>query len=119
MRINPAEIIDRISIVRLKVERIRDPALDREMIALKQALDEFRQEGIEINDEWVEELYEINKIVWDLLDNVNEERRKKDLDYEKLGRLYSEIEDMNKKRSVTKNKIIEETGEGFREIRKR
>ena len=63
--------------------------------------------------------YEINKKEWDLLDKVNEEKKKQDLDYEALGRLYVEIEELNKKRTEFKNKIIESTGKGFREIRDR
>jgi len=119
MRINPAEIIDRMSIVKLKIERIKHPKLNEEMIALEKALEEFRIEGVRIDKRWLKELYEINKIVWDLLDEVNEKRRKKDLDYEEMGKLYSKIEDMNKERAIAKNKIIEKTGKGFREIRKR
>lgn len=118
MRINPAEIIDRMSIVKLKIERIGDSELLKEMNALKQALKEFKQENIKIKEEWIEELYEINKEEWDLLEKINEERKKEKLNYEKFAKLYLEIEKMNKKRAEAKNKIVEETGKGFTEIKK-
>ena len=118
MRINPAEIIDRMSIVKLKIERIGDSELLKEMNALKQALKEFKQENIKIKEEWIEELYEINKEEWDLLEKINEERKKEKLNYEKFTKLYLEIEKMNKKRAEAKNKIVEETGKGFTEIKK-
>ncbi len=116
MELSPAEIIDRMSIVKLKIERIGDPRLSKEMEALKQALEEFRE--IKIKQEWINELYEINKKEWDLLDQMNQERGKENIDYEKIGRLYLETEIVNKKRSDAKNKIIEETGIGFKEIKK-
>jgi Zn-dependent oligopeptidase len=118
MKIPPAEIIDRMSIVKLKIEKIGDSELKREFKALKQAIEEFKKEGIEINENWLKELYEINSKEWDLLGKVDEERRKSKMDYKKFADLYSEIEKMNKKRAKAKNKIIEETGIGFKEIKK-
>lgn len=119
MRVNPAEIIDRMSIVKLKIEKLKNQELNKEMDALKEALEEYKKEGVEIKNEWFEELYEINELMWDLLDKVLEEKKKENLDYEKFGRLYVEIDSLNDKRSKIKNKIIEETKKGFREIRKR
>jgi len=119
MRVNPAEIIERMSIVKLKIEKLGDSELNKEMEALKQALEEFKQEGVKIKDEWFEELYELNKSIWDLLDKVLEEKKKENPDYERFGRLYIEIDALNNTRPKIKNKIIEESGEGFREIRER
>jgi hypothetical protein len=95
-----------------------DPSLQNELEALKQAIEEFKQEGIQIKQEWIDELYEINKKEWDLLDLMNQERKREPIDYVKIGKLYLETELVNKKRSNSKNKIIEETGKGFKEIKK-
>lgn len=58
----------------------------------------------------------MNREEWDLLEQMNE--LKKNEDYEKIGRLYLETEKLNKKRNEIKNKIVIETGKGFREIKK-
>ncbi len=117
MEVSPADILDRMSIVKLKIERIGVPELQDEMDALQKAVDEFKEKGVEIKEVWLDELYEINKEEWDLLDKMNEEKKTGE-DYEKIGRLYIETEGVNKQRAEAKNKIIEDTGEGFKEIKK-
>jgi len=82
MEVSPAEILDRMSIVKLKIERIGIPELQGEMNALQKALGDFKEKGIEIKEEWISELYEINKKEWDLLDQMNEERKSGE-DYDK------------------------------------
>jgi len=117
MRIPPSEIIDRMSIVRLKVEKIGDERLNEEMAAHKKALEEYKEDGIEIKDEWLDELYEINGKEWDLLEKMNEER-KGGKNMAKIGELYLQTEAVNKERAEVKNKIVEVTGKGFLEIKK-
>lgn len=117
MQVPPAEIIDRMSIVKLKIDRIGKPELQKEFDALKQALEEFKQTGLIIKNEWFEELYEINKEEWDILEKMNEERKKEN-NYDRIGRLYIKTEELNKKRALAKNKIVKETGKGFIEIKK-
>ena len=117
MEIPPADIIDRMTIVKLKIERIGDHKLNAEMNALENALKEYRKKGIEIKQEWINELYEINGKEWDLLDKMNKERQE-GKDYAKIGKLYLETEQVNKRRAEVKNKIVEETGKGFKEIKK-
>jgi hypothetical protein len=116
MEIPPSAIIDRLSIVKLKIERIGNPELKRELEALQKALEDFRKKGIAIKDEWIDELYEINKEEWDLLERMNEEKKKGN--FEIIGRLYIQTELVNKKRALAMNKIVEETGLGFKEIKK-
>ena len=118
MEWSPADILDRMSIVKLKTERIGNPELFKEMEVLRQALEEFKLKGVKIDDQWTQELYEINREEWDLLEKMNGERKKEKTDYERIGRLYIKTEGVNKKRTEAKNKIIEETGEGFKEIKK-
>ena len=116
MEISPAEIIDRMSIVQLKIERIGDPELRLEMGALENALEEFKAKNILVQESWFEELYEINSVEWDLLEQMHEEKERGS--YEEIGKLYLQTEELNKERSYVKNKIVEETGKGFREIKK-
>jgi hypothetical protein len=116
MEWSPADILDRMSIVKLKIEKIGLPELQKEFDVLQKALDNLKEKGIEIKEEWLDELYEINKEEWELLEVMNMEKKKED--YEKIGRLYIKTEGVNKKRSELKNKIVRETGEGFVEIKK-
>ena len=117
MRVQPGEIIDRMSILKLKMERIKDPYFQEEYSELKKSLEGFKEEGLVIKEEWLDELYEINKEEWDLLEKMNEEKEK-GKDFDKIGRLYLQTEIVNKKRSDVKNRIVEETGKGFKEIKK-
>jgi len=117
MEVPPAEIIDRMSIVKLKIERIGDLSLNKEFDILKEALDEYKNKGVKIEDSWVDELYEINKEEWDLLEEMNKEKEG-ETNYEKIGHIYLRTELVNKKRSETKNKIVKITNIGFEEIKK-
>ncbi len=121
MEVPPAEIIDRLTIVRLKIENNSDPEvikeLRKELGTLKQALEDFKREGIKIKQKWVEELYNVNKEEWLLLEEMDKERKKQG-NFEKIGKLYLETEKVNKKRAEIKNRVVEETGKGFKEIKK-
>ena len=117
MEVSPAEIADRLIIVKLKIERIDEPSLQNEFEALKKAVEDFRKRGVIIKEEWINDLYKINGEEWDLLEKMNTER-KKGKDYAKIGQIYLETEMVNKKRAEIKNKIVEETGSGFKEIKK-
>jgi len=117
MKISPADIIDRLTIVKLKKERIGDPALTSELYAYEKAVQELNNNGTKIKQEWIDELYSINGREWDLLEMMHEEK-KNGGDYGKIGRIYIETEKVNKMRAELKNKIVEETGMGFKEIKK-
>ena len=118
MEWSPADILDRMSIVQLKIERIGLQESEKELEVLKESLKKFEEKGIKIKKEWLDELYEINKKEWNLLGEMNEERKKENRNYEKIGELYIRTEEINKKRTGAKNRIIEETGVGFKEIKK-
>jgi perosamine synthetase len=124
-KISLPEIIDRITITQLKIERVGEPHLLNEMEEFKRALKEFEEKGFEINPTWFEELYEINKSIWDLewdvrkivnSENVWEEAENK-LGFEELGRRMLLVEGFMKKRITLKNKITTETGSGFKEVK--
>jgi hypothetical protein len=117
MKVSPADLIDRMSIVRLKIECIKDQSLNAELIACEDALNEYLMEGIQIKKEWLEDLYKINKEEWDLLEEMNKERIAGN-NYEKIGKLYLQTELVNKRRSQVKNMIVENTKVGFKEIKK-
>jgi len=110
------EILDRMSILKLKIERIEEPHLQKEMSAYEVALKEFENKGINIKQEWIDELYKINSDIWDLEADIRK-GKEGELGLEEVGRRALLIRDINKKRIGVKNKIIEETGSGFKDVK--
>ena len=112
------EIIDRISILKLKIERgnpeVRK-SLKKELEECENAVEEFKKKGVKIKQEWLDKLYEINGFQWNLESELNKVRRSENL--EESGRLYIKIQISNRKRVAVKNEISEETKSGFRDIK--
>jgi hypothetical protein len=119
------EVLDRLSIVRLKIERIGEPHLRRELKEYLNAVEEFKKEKIEINPEWEEELYEINGKIWDLEFDVRKiinkdncmDEAEKTMGFEELGRRALLVEKLMKLRVAIKNQITEKTKSGFKDIK--
>ena len=109
------EILDRMSILKLKVERIGEEHLKKEMSAYEKSLEDFK-EKIEIKYEWLNELYNINKMIWDLESDIRR-GKEKELGLEEVGRRALAIRELNKKRVAMKNKVVEETGLGFKDVK--
>jgi len=111
-----SEILDRMSILKLKVERIGEPHLKKEMQEYEKAIKRFERKGIKIKEEWLAEFDNIHKQIWDLEADI---RKGKEgiLGLEEVGRRAIAIRDLNKKRISIKNKISEETGSGFKDIK--
>ena len=110
------EILDRFTIVKLKLERIKDNSIIPEYEAYKEAIESFKDKGFKIKQEWINELYEYNRKIWDLEFDI---RRGKEgeLGLEEVGRRAIAIRELNKLRVGIKNKIAEETGSGFKDIK--
>ena len=66
MEISPAEIIDRITIAQLKIERLNERHVWKEYDTYKKAIEEFKDKGIEIKQELIDALYNINSRIWDV-----------------------------------------------------
>ena len=112
------EIIDRISILKLKIERVNvslRKSFEREMQECEKAIEEFRNKGIIIKQEWIDKLYEINGFQWNLESEMNNLRKAEKI--EEMGKIYLDLQISNKKRVAVKNQISEETGSGFRDIK--
>ena len=116
MEIYLSEIIDRMTILRLKIEHQNNPSFNEELKILEDAIKEFEKRGIKIKQEWFDELYRINKYQWGLEASLREIKEKK-MDIKELGIIYIRIQISNKARMSVKNKISEETGSGFRDIK--
>ena len=110
------EILDRISIVKLKIERIGEPHLKEEYKEYNKAIKEQKLRGIKIKDEWLKKLYEINGKIWDLESDIRK-GKEGELGLVEVGKRAIEIRELNKQRISVKNRIIEETGLGFRDVK--
>lgn len=122
MEIPLADVIDRYTILKLKSERLTaeqrkfEPILNRELLAYEQALMDYRQRGISVKQEWVDELYNINGNCWDLEAAIRQ-GKEEELGLEEVGRRAILIRDVNRQRIAVKNLIAKETGLGFLEIK--
>ena len=111
-----AEVLDRLSILKLKIERINEWHLKKEQDAFNLAIQEFKNKGIKIKEEWLEELYKVNSKIWELEADIRKGRENL-LGLEEVGRRAIEIRNLNRERVAMKNKIIEETGIGFKDVK--
>ncbi len=117
-----SEILDRHSILRLKLERLSpqqkdaEPLINKEFAAYEAALQQFRERGVLIKSEWLDSLYYINGSVWHLEADIRQGKEAQ-LGLEEVGRRAILIRDWNKKRIAVKNLIAQETGLGFKEIK--
>ena len=110
------EILDRMSIIKLKIERIGEPHLKKQYEEYKKAVKEFKDKGIVIKKEWLEDLSEVNSKIWDLESDIRK-GKEKELGLEEVGKRAIAIRDFNKQRIAIKNKVIEETGIGFKDVK--
>ena len=111
-----SEVLDRLSIVQLKIERIGEPHLLLEKDALEHALLEFQERGIAIDGSWIFGLKEINGQIWDLESDIRK-GKEGELGLEEVGRRAILIREKNKQRVAIKNKITEVTGVGFKDVK--
>ena len=68
------EILDRMSILKLKIERIWEHYLLEEVKAYEKALKEFEENGVGIKEEWINELYKINSEIWGLESDIRKDK---------------------------------------------
>ena len=110
-----SEVIDRISICRLKVERIGEPQCKKELEYLEQHLGSYSFLNLDF-EKYLRRLYDINGKIWDLEADI---RKGKDdgLGLDEIGRRAILVRDYNKIRVSIKNEIIRETKMGFEDVK--
>lgn len=122
MEILLADLIDRYTILKLKLERLNpeqkkfEPLINQEFLAYEKAIDDYRIKGVTVKQDWLDRLYEVNSNCWDLEADI---RQKKEgiLGLEEVGRRAILIRDINRQRIAIKNLITKEIGFGFLEIK--
>jgi hypothetical protein len=113
------EAIDKFSILSLKLERGHDPqqliSVRREWEFYKAVIEEYRKDNFEVKDTWIKALKKINGRIWDLEATIHNEGEL--LSLEEIGRRTLEIRNINRERIESKNKIAEEIGMDFFEVK--
>ena len=135
MEIQLSDVLDRLSILTLKAERIgTDVAVDElraliKDVVFKLGFDPFdRQEfsmamkpstrnKVKLVKGSFDRLYEVNGKIWDLEADIRQGKEGK-LGLEEVGRRALAIRNLNNKRVAIKNEIVSMTGKGFKDVKK-
>lgn len=123
MRYPLDELIDKRSIVQLKIERIQDDSererLRKEFQDYTQAIEEYVREEVcklENVHEWHNQLYQANGATWDLESKIRTGQIG-DLSLEEIGRTAIRIRESNGVRIRIKSSIVEKIGMGYKDIK--
>jgi len=123
MRYPLDELLDKRSIIQLKIERgnerVDKDKLRKEHQDYTDAIYEFAKEGFctkEQIESWYSELYTANEKTWNLEDDIRKGQTGH-LSLEEIGRTALLIRESNGVRIGIKAKIVNATGIGYREIK--
>lgn len=109
IEVSNGEIIDKLTIIEIKLERIKDEAklvnLHKEHLVLNEASKDI----ISHDDELYKSLYAINCKLWDIEDKIRDLERNKDFGQEFIETARS-VYFINDERSEVKKKINIKTG---------
>jgi len=89
----------------------------KELSACESAIGEYKKEGVKIDSSWEEELYSINKYQWVLEAKMKSLKDESQQNLKEIGKIYIQLHVSNKRRVAVKNRISEETGSGFRDVK--
>lgn len=78
IEVSNGEIIDKLTIIQIKLERIKDKAKLKNLQKEYNELTEVSSSIISASDELYRSLYEINCELWDIEDHIRDLERKKD-----------------------------------------
>ena len=114
IEVSNGEIIDKLTIVRIKLERIKDSA---KVANIRKEYDELitiAPEIISSEDPLYKELYDVNCELWDIEDHIRDLERKKDFgdDFVETAR---SVYFRNDRRSEIKREINIKTSSGLTE----
>ena len=123
MRYPLDELLDKRSIIRLKIERgnssVDKERLTKEFQDYTQAIMDYVSEELCTYgqfEEWDRELSEINGKIWNLEDDIRK-GKVGHLSLEEVGRTALKIRESNGVRIGIKAKVVSTTGIGYREIK--
>jgi predicted nuclease with TOPRIM domain len=112
IEVSNGEIIDKLTILQIKLERIKDR---KKLMNLKKEYDELSTTAASImqtSDPLYKALYEINCELWDIEDHIRDLERKKDFGEDFIATARS-VYLMNDKRAEIKRQINIDTSSGL------
>lgn len=112
IEVSNGEIIDKLTILQIKLERIKD---EKKLRNLKKERDELGTTAASImktSDPLYKALYEINCELWDIEDHIRDLERKKDFGEDFIATARS-VYLMNDKRAEIKRQINIDTSSGL------
>jgi hypothetical protein len=115
MKMPIGEILDRYSIAVLKKERANADN-EIELNDLSQEIEEYKQKDSEFINHKINQLIEINGMIWDLESDIRK-GKEGELGLEEVGRRAIKIREFNKIRVGYKNDVVEVFGEGYKDIK--
>jgi len=99
------EVVDKVSILEIKLEKMKDPAkranVEKEYAVLKKYLEE---EGISTESDDYKELKKVNETLWDIEDRIRIKEQQQEFDDEFI-QLARSVYLNNDERSVIKKRI--------------
>jgi len=112
IEVSNGEIIDKLTILQIKIERIKD---EKKLKNLKKEFDELSKSAASImkpSDPLYKALYEINCELWDIEDHIRDLERKKDFGEDFIATARS-VYFRNDKRAEIKRQINLHTSSGL------
>ena len=110
------EIIDRISILSLKIKKRSNPGLLSELEEYDKELKRLENKsGLKMKKNWLKRLNSVNLKMWDLFTVM--EKAKEKSDYVEIGKIYIQLLILNRERTAIKNEIVDKTNDGFKDIK--
>ncbi len=112
IEVSNGEIIDKLTIVQIKLERIKDKA---KLTNLQKEYDELSKSAsglMSTSDELYKSLYSVNNELWDIEDRIRDLERKKDFGKDFIATARA-VYFKNDKRSELKRKINIKTSSGL------
>ena len=124
MRYPLDELIDKKSIIRLKIDRTETEFSEKkrwidEIVDYSLSIGAYIGEGICTEEQiknWYVSLYEVNGRIWDLEAEIRQ-GKEKIFGLEEVGRRALLIRDINSERVKIKTEIVEKTGIGYKNIK--
>ena len=112
IEVSNGEIIDKLTVIQIKLERIKDDArlknLKKEYSMLKKAA----KSVLDMEDPLYKELYKVNCELWDIEDHIRDLERKKDFGKDFIETARS-VYFKNDRRSEIKREINTKTASGI------
>lgn len=112
IEVSNGEIIDKLTIIQIKIERIKD---NRKLLNLRKEFEELNAAALKIlssNDPLYQALYEVNCDLWEIEDHIRDLERRKDFGEDFIQTARS-VYIKNDKRAVIKRKINIATSSGL------